>query len=507
MSSEKAFDKFCTMKRRLVGVEQVHEECLISIENGDEPKKILSVSASSEIENLNSGSETTVNGKVTFNLIYLLEDNMVNSQVSVCPFTVRVNGETSGYTYADSKIIEKSVESISGNNVKILVTVEVCVYEIVSNEVLSLNETREDVCLKEKELEWTSFVKGNEQTFTEENTLTLKEKVKSILSYQSGVVVKSYSAGYNFITVQGDVLTRLVYVVDDNRDKICTTILSSPFKQELEIDGVNKSDKIEVMARVIASDVNAVVEENENNTTVTVKVPIFTRTLVYRCSMINAVCDLYSTKSKVTTKNQEYIESKFVGCDYFESKIEGNLTLSEDSLRVDKLLAVTGEGYVLSNAYIQNGELFVEGIAQGTLVYLNDETGDVSSVEIEFPFSVSERTKYENVDLSVNVTLTDIDAIVKRGREVFFDGKLKVEVCYYSEEKNEILSEVNFEEDYEENRYPIEVYFAKSGESLWNIAKNLKVKDSFLLSQNPMLTDPLEKDEKIVLYFQKNNKD
>ena len=504
MSSEKSFDKFNVSKRRKVGEEQFAVECNLSIESGEEPQKVLSASAISNVDNLTSNNETTVNGKLTLNVIYLTNDNLVGSQVSVCPWTAKVSGETTGYVYATSKVVEKNVESINGTNVKVVCILEVSVYEVSNCEINSISSQREDVCLKEKELETTCLFTTSEQSFIEENSLTVKEKVKSVLSYQSGVILKSYSPGYNFVTLQGDIVTRLVYVVDDNRDKICTTIVTNSFKQELEIEGVTKDDLLEAMANVNHSEVSVTIDENESDTAIKVNIPINAKVLVFRKNMVMTISDLYSTQNKINSTTESYSENTLLGCDYFESKVEGNLVLSDDTLRVDKLLGVTGEGFVESNVYNQNGEITIEGVAFGSLVYLNDETGTINSVEVEFPFVVSEKAKYDDAELSVKITLTDIDAMVKRGREVFFDAKLKASVCYYEDKTNAVITNIEFGEEINLHTHPIEVYFASSGESLWEIAKELKVKDSFILEQNPNLVDPLEKDEKIVLYFQKN---
>lgn len=47
----------------------------------------------------------------------------------------------------------------------------------------------------------------------------------------------------------------------------------------------------------------------------------------------------------------------------------------------------------------------------------------------------------------------------------------------------------------------IEIYFAHASSSHWDIAKELKISQEMLLSQNPNLPNPLEKDERVVVYY------
>ena len=49
-----------------------------------------------------------------------------------------------------------------------------------------------------------------------------------------------------------------------------------------------------------------------------------------------------------------------------ESKIDGSLTLEEDKPRVDKILFVGGNNVSVSNSYIKDGEICIEGIKAST---------------------------------------------------------------------------------------------------------------------------------------------
>ena len=49
----------------------------------------------------------------------------------------------------------------------------------------------------------------------------------------------------------------------------------------------------------------------------------------------------------------------------------------------------------------------------------------------------------------------------------------------------------------------LQIYFARKGNTLWDISKDLQCKPEQILEQNPNITLPLETDEKIV-YFKNN---
>ena len=108
-----------------------------------------------------------------------------------------------------------------------------------------------------------------------------------------------------------------------------------------------------------------------------------------------------------------------------EGKIDGSLTIEDDKPRIDKLLFVGGNSLCVSNSYLKDGEVVIEGIAKTNVVYLNDEENSLNSVQIEVPFVISDKFSQDNADgiLVVDAILCDVDVVAKKGRELLFDAK------------------------------------------------------------------------------------
>ena len=81
----------------------------------------------------------------------------------------------------------------------------------------------------------------------------------------------------------------------------------------------------------------------------------------------------------------------------------------------------------LTNTYIKDKTIYLEGIATANVLYLNDETeGVINSVQIEVPFVTSNQTDLDDeTKLSAKISLNNVDIMIKRGREIFFDAKIK----------------------------------------------------------------------------------
>ena len=212
-------------------------------------------------------------------------------------------------------------------------------------------------------------------------------------------------------------------------------------------------------------------------------------------------------KSLIEIQNDKTENFNNCGVEYIDGKIEGSVTLSDNNPRIDKYLCTTNVRVINSNHYVKDGMLIIEGIASANVIYLNDELGEVLSVEIEIPYILDKKVDFENdVVLEPMVCIHDVDVMVKRGREIYFDARAKACVNVTKKAMVQLVSNVNSVGELEPKDSAIEVYFAKSGERVWDIAKGLKVSSEIICNQNPDITDPLEKDQNIAIYYQKERK-
>ncbi|MBR1985086.1 MAG: hypothetical protein IKA31_05020, partial [Clostridia bacterium] len=68
-----------------------------------------------------------------------------------------------------------------------------------------------------------------------------------------------------------------------------------------------------------------------------------------------------------------------------------------------------------------------------------------------------------------------------------------------------VISEIVKGEKYPEENSQMQIYFARAGESVWDIAKSLKVHEEVLFRQNPELTDPVNDSNNKITIFKGTN--
>lgn len=482
---------------------QTTVECLINVDG--ELDRVLSITGNADVTSTEFyEKEARVNGEVLVCVIYKTTDDQINTVTTNCSFQDTLKNDSimpeyKGYAFA--KLLGITPTTLEGNTVKLLATVEL-VLDMVSNNQIDVFASQEDtVCLKTDEKQINKFCGLNCADFNVESNVTVTDNIKKVLSLDSSAIVTDTTVGEGYVSVTGLVCTYVVALTDEGKFKpyqICTD-----FKEEIELAELVSHSVAEVFVKVKKDAVKVNLEESENQVKIVVDTPVKACVRGYRSETMEVVQDIYSTKHELEIEKTNCKNINFFAPKYFESKIEGNLILSEDETRIDKLLANSAPCLTITNSYFSDGQVVLEGIVNTNVIYLNDEDNQIHSVEMEVPFKVTEKVNIEseNVNVEVYAIVTDCDCMAKRGREIFFDCKVKVYAQFCSVADFEVLSKVKEGRMYPVNDSCIEIYFAKAGNTIWDIAKELKITENQILSQNPNLVSPLEKDEKVVIYY------
>lgn len=467
--------------------------------------KVFAVSLNAYCENQElTNGVVSYSGHVDVCMIYQLETGEVGSAFSSCPFSSKFEDESivSGErAIINLKVIDHSIDAVSGNDATIGMVIEQSGVLVQNAEVRSITSNDQSVCLKEEEVSVIRLIGSATASAVETAEHSTREKVKKILGSESSVIVKSAEAGVNFVSVGGDVVTKVLYL--DENDKFENVQIYDQFKEEIEIEGVTRESLIEAVSALNNACVKIEVADDDKGSRITATVPFEITAYAFEETALNMVVDLYSTESEMEISTESFNMTKPVAMECVEGKVDGSLTIEDEQPRVDKILFTFGSTAQVTNTYVEGGELNIEGIAKTTVVYLNDELSTFNAVEIEVPFQISDKTRAtESSMLLTNAILTDVDVAVKKGREIFFDGKVRAIVAISDDEVSAAISEAREGEIYEARDCAMELVFAKEGSSLWDIAKMNRVRESLIAEQNPNVIFPLQENSDLVIFYQ-----
>lgn len=483
---------------------ELNVDCTVNADGEIARVHAVSIFATEDNQEVSEGM-VSFTGHVDVCMIYSLENGEVSSAFSSCPISSKFvddNIKAGEKAIIKLRVIDHSINSVSGSEAKIGVSLEQSGLLISSEQINSLDSVDDGICVKEEEISVVRFIGSASSQPTETLQHSHRDKIKKVLGTETGIVVKNTEAGANFVSVSGDIFARVLFVDED--DRFDSIQLYDSFKEELEIEGVTRESMVEAFAKILNSDVKVEVEDEDKGSKLVVTVPYDVTALAYEEISIKTIEDLYSLTHEMEVSTESFNMSKLLPLEFVDGKVDGSLTLDDSQPRVDKILFTFGSSAEVTNASVSNGEINIEGIAKTCVVYLNDESGSISSVEIEVPFSISDKTKANSETmLSVDAILTDVDVAVKKGREIFFDAKVKAIVSMSDDTVSAIISSANVGEQLPDLDCAMQVVFAKEGDTLWDVAKSSRVRECDVAKQNPELTFPLQANSDILIFYQR----
>ena len=481
--------------------EQVMVEALLNV---PDLEKLLWVEADASIDSVSPAeAELAFTGQVHIFGAYLDAEKKIKPYENVSPFMGKIvnnqlNTSASVNLVANTRGVEFAEKS---GKIECLVAVNGDFVLVNQAEILCGGDDR--VCVKTEEISSQELLKADNFVFNEEISYPINDKMDNILRVESKVCLKSIIPEENLFSVSGEIYTTIKYInTNEELQTISCVSFSEPFKREIEVIGLDANGVVRAIASVDKSSYKYELDKEVNKILITVPIKIAYR--AYQDITLPYAVDAFGMDANLGITTTSLEKSIAQTQEFFEAKVEGSVQIDSNAPRIDKVIGFSSPMHTITAVEYSSGKVYIEGIAVFNITYLNDELEDLASIKEEMPFRVGISADSPlNTVIFVKSEMVDVDVVARRGREVFFDGKLKVQICTKKEICDAVITELELKEPLPPKSHAIEIYFGKKGDDLWQIAKELKVSPDVIQSQNQGLVLPLEQSENIVIYNSK----
>ena len=482
--------------------EQVMVECLLNV---PDMEKLLWVEGEASIESVTQqAKEASFSGQVHIFGAYLDTEKKIRPYQTMQPFM----GKISNSLLEENANINLVANARSVDFVERSGKLE-CLIGINGDFVLQ-NQTEilcggdDRVCVKTEEITSQELIKAETLVFNEEITYPINDKMENILQVNSKVCIKSIIPEENLFSVTGEIYTTIKYITtNEELETVSCVSFSEPFKREIEVMGLDANGVVRAIAGVDRTMYKYELDKEVNKILITVPIKLAYR--AYQELSLPYAVDVFGMDSNLLVTTNSLEKSTAFSPEFFEVKVEGSVQIGSEAPRIDKVVGFSEPTHTITTIDYSSGKAYIEGLVSFNISYLNDELENIETTKEEMPFRVSVNTeKPLNNLLFVKSEIVDVDIASRRGREVFFDGKLKLEVCTKKDVCDAVITELELKEPLPPKNHAIEIYFGKKGDDLWEIAKELKINPSVITEQNPDLVLPLEQSENIVIYNSKS---
>ncbi len=490
--------------KKYLGRKQIVLDCKFQIESGKEVQKVLAVCGKPVL------TETTVTngnvnfvGKVNVKLVYLTESNereCLNCLVDFNEYYDNSLIEIGDFADIELKVVDVTTPSIKANEVKVACILD-AVISLSKNKTCEQASENDDIFYKKSLCEISKQVANFKDSFDVSEEFRIEGDLKCVLSVDVDMAIKECYCGNGFAVVGGDAYVNIIY--EDESDEIKMYKTNFAVKQEVQIDNVNK-DCIAV-GQIVPLDFlsKCTVAQGENCNIVRWEAPVNVSGVIYENFLIDKIDDAYACKNNVelNVSTQETIKNLVQTT--IEDTVKGEVPLKDEINAT--LLGYMFSGVEVSSSFVQNDKLTIEGVVSTTILYKDEnqenQNNNVQSVIAEFPFSVEHsKAEFDGVtNNQVTPNITDLDVGIKNNK-IELVTKLQFNVFCFEDEKIDFVDAVSITSPRKPADCAMEIIIVQKEQTLWELGKSLGVSVEQILEQNPNIVEPLNQNDKIVIY-------
>ena len=498
MVFEPNFTKVLSSVRNNIGITQSVIELKLPT-NEDVIDAIYSVGARSTIVTSEvSGNEINFTGLVDFQAMY------ESQGVSAVDYTAEFRDKfTSDKELNDEIVLSSNIvdvtSNIVSNGIRVVAIVETTIDQIVSRDISVLTGVCGDnIYLSTKEIEVSSYLGKASEKFDVSHDFEIKDASKVLIVTPSACIHK-VEPKENYLTVSGVLNIDICYQVGDSVSDIKNENRSIDFSWEVALNGIDENSSVQSEISIISNEIKVSTMLEENSTTINMYIPLMYNGYVFNKKILEVVDDVYSQCNYLSVTNENFDTLNSQGSIGFRDAISGTASISDTAPFIDEILGVCTNNIVLASSRVMSNKLCIEGVANATVVYYTKETGCITSVQVEMPFSVEQKVEGEQSNV-VTLCLVDVNARSKRGKEIEVSAELNVYSDMYEIKGNCVITDVTVGEEKQKDDCSLYIYIVKPNDTIWSIAKEMNVSQDTILEQNPDVELPLRVGERLVIY-------
>lgn len=441
--------------------------------HGEDIAKIVAVSTHPAIKKYENANNLTVAGQAKVDVLYENTEGALRSISDMIDFNASLEQAKGEHLSLTCKEVETSAELLQGSEIIISSVFDIEIEGVESTDIIAPMASAE-YFNQLKTIEYQSLAATSDDKIVVVDECEIS--ASSILKSDAVLTITKVSATEDALLVDGELLVSICSEIDNNPK---TTFKRIEFSSEVAALGAKASNTIDYSASI--ESFTAILANEGTNGALTISATIKFNALCFNNSALEVIEDVYSTSRELIVTTTGTYTQKFIEKEYTEKDCSVVLSAKDKNINMGTVLAVVSPLLVKG----QNNT----GV-ECTVVYRHAETDKIESVVLEG---------------ELNYDLPACDVIIKsftkrKAKEVEVELSL-IEKTYKEESSfSTYVSNIEEGEEIEPDNKAIVIYQATIGQSLFSIAKALKVDPETLLLQNSDLENVMPTDRKVILY-------
>lgn len=361
----------------------------------------------------------------------------------------------------------------------------------------------EDIQQKKQEVLVSDLEALVQQQFSINETLDFgqnKPVPEIIIRSDVSLVMDEYRSMSGKVMVKGQAIVKILYMCDISSGQIEVMEYSIPFNQVVDVPGITEKSKCVVNLEVLSSEEQIEENSQENSGLVSEEIKAALAVMSYGEKNLEIVEDVYSTEHdlKYASENTEFCKFS----NFIKDSFSVNSMIEFTEFKISRIIDIWGDTHSIKGTY-ENGKILFSGKINVCILAIDlDETPFYIEriVDIKYQkdlgFTSSEiLVESEIYSSSIGYRITGSGSI-----EVKLD--LNLSAYIYECSKFKMITSVSADEENPKEKdltAALTIYYADSGESVWDIAKKHYTSVSAVKEENELTSDILEKGRMLLI--------
>ncbi|MCL2556770.1 MAG: DUF3794 domain-containing protein [Firmicutes bacterium] len=459
--------------------------------------KVLSFSAEANL-NLTDilTGEARFSGKIHFRVLFLDTGGLSHSLETITEFSDKISSDaiiSGAKPNIHSKILDTEIISVSHDEIKMAAVLEVDLFDNIGSRIKYLSGVGEDIFIREESASVFKLAASANETINLSNEV--KVEGSRILQAESKIFILKTLAGEENISVEGEIISNIL--IEQDNDIIPHRAVTS-FSHELSAAGCILNSFSNAYAKINKAE--TVLLTDGEDSAISLEFDLELSANSYIEEEIKLATDAFSILNELRINTNTIDVTKTKNMRSLFERIEGSVTLSNEMPLAERIVAIASDRLNLTNTYILDEKLIIEGTVTASIIYYSAETEGKNTIAIELPFSIS-TMEHINGEIAFSCGDThEISAKLRRGNEIDIRAEICVNVINNEVAKIRVISELEIGDQALIPQAAISLHIARKDESLWDIAKAMRTTPELILLQNPGLELPLNGGERVMIY-------
>ncbi len=363
--------------------------------------------------------------------------------------------------------------------------------EINGGSVTARTET-DEVC---------DLVSVTEKSFNISETVetgTLSEPIGAIISYCGVGVIDELKIISNKLFLKGELIIRTAFTGQETCE-VQTLESRVAINQIIEAPDIDEDCDIDAILSVGSLEIRSRFDSAGDKSLLDVSATICVSACGYRTRTVTSIKDAYSTKY------ESQLKKSIMYSPLLEEKIDDTFlcrgTADLSTTGMTRVLSFTCQNTASTFTVCEDG-IVIRGEVTVDIIY-EDANCDIAFAQRQIPFEYKRplQAKGDSLNCRPNCCATASSFVLNEGHKLDVRIEIHVHGFVFSEKEKSVVTEIQIDDNKMKaiKTASLTIYFAESGESLWNIAEKYNTTVDAIMNENRLSSNSVDKKCKLLI--------